>query len=112
MRMRPVPSATGNPNPAATHVLTTIVSFSSLILDRDSKAAAEEYSYNPVVTEFVASNNTIPAVWCDRVGPDKYKVIIQDENLFNLAAAILRDRQHIAIIMFALDSATVIFHEH
>jgi hypothetical protein len=87
-------------------VLTTIVPFSSLVLDRDSRAAAEEYCYNPIVTELVASNDTIPAVWCDPVGPDKYQVVIQDENLFRLAAAILRDRRHISIIMFALGSPT------
>lgn len=102
--MRPVPSATGNPSSAETPVLTTIVTFSSLVLDRDSKAAAEEYCYNPIVTELVASNKTIPPVWCDPVGPDKYQVVINDENLFNLAAAILRDRRHISIIMLAIDS--------
>jgi len=106
MRMRPVPSAMGKPTVADTPLLTSIVPISSLILDRDSKAAAEEYCYHPYVTQLVASDHTIPAVWCDPVGPDKFKVVIQDENLFNLAAAILRDRRHISIVMLALDRST------
>ena len=106
MKMKPVPNLK-RPVPEETSVLTTTVPFAALVFDRDSRTSAEEYLYSSIVSEFLAGTDTIPPVWCDPVGPDKYQVVIQDENLFNFAAAFLRDRQNIPIVMLASDSPSV-----
>ena len=103
MRMRPVPSSNQS-TVADASVLAAIVPFDALIMDRDTRAIAEEYLYSPVVADFLANHDMIPPVWCDRVSADKYQVVVQDENLFNFAAAFLRDRENIPIVMFSSNS--------
>ena len=101
MKMRPVHTSPGQSIPHETPVVTATVPFAALVFDKNTRPIAEEYLYSPVVSELVIGQDAIPAVWCDPAGPDKYRVIIQDENLFNFAAAFLRDRQHIPIIMLS-----------
>ena len=100
MRMRPVPSSQQS-TIADASVLAAIVPFTAMIMDRDAREFAEEYVYSPVVADFLANHDMIPPVWCDRIGADKYQVVVQDENLFNFAAAFLRDRENIPIVMFS-----------
>ena len=102
MRMRPVPSSQQS-IAADMPLLTTTVPFGALIFDRDTRAIAEEYLYSPVVAEYLASKDTIPPVWCDRVSSNKFQVVVQDENLLNFAAAFLRDRENIPIVMLSSD---------
>jgi hypothetical protein len=101
--MRSVPSSEHSTADDAP-VLSAIVPFGALIFDRDTRAVAEEYLYSSVVAEFLARENPIPPVWCETAGQHRYKVVVQDENLFNFAAAFLRDREHIPIVMLSPDN--------
>ena len=100
MKMKPVPTSKTASVSSDRPVYTATVPFAALEFDRETRTIAEEYLYSPVVAEFVAQDIT-PAVWCDPVGPNKYRVIIQDENLLNFAAAFQKDRQNIPIIMLS-----------
>ena len=83
-------------------VFTTYVTVDDLDITEDQKELARAFSKQKTFLDYVSNRDEqLYAVWVEKVGEHQYRVMDQEENVFNLSAAIMRDQRRILVIMLS-----------